>query len=164
MGKYGIGQPVSRFEDPKLLMGKGRYVDDVTLPHQARAFVLRSPVAHAVIKSIDVEEARNAPGVVLVLTGEEVAERGLGTPLPLVAQKRKDGSNAFVCPQPLLAKDRVLFVGDNLAFIVAETVNQAKDAAELIDVDFDPLPVNVRVADAIKPDAPPLWEDCPDNI
>jgi aerobic carbon-monoxide dehydrogenase large subunit len=164
MGKFGIGQPVSRFEDPKLLQGKGRYVDDVTLPHQAQAFVLRSPLAHAVIKSIDVEEARKAPGVLLVLTGDDVAERGLGSPRPMMPQKRPDGSDAFIRPQPLISKDRVRFVGDNLAFIVAETLAQAKDAAELIDVDFDPLPVNVMTEDAVNSSSSPVWDECPDNV
>jgi carbon-monoxide dehydrogenase large subunit len=164
MGKFGIGQPVSRFEDPKLLRGMGRYVDDVTVSQQARAYVLRSPVAHAVIKSIDVDAARNAPGVLLVLTGEDVAKRGLGTPRPMVPQKRRDGSDAYICPQPLLSKDQVRFVGDNLAFIVAETLDQAKDAAELIDVDLETLPNNVQLEKAIQSGARPIWDDCSDNI
>jgi len=163
MGKHGIGQPVSRFEDPRLLTGKGRFVDDVNLPGQARAHVLRAPVAHARIKSIDVDAARAAPGVLLVLTGEEYAERGLGTPRPMVGQKRSDGSDAVPCPQPLLARDRVRFVGDNLAFIVAETVAQAKDAAERIEVDFEPLPVNVSIDGAMMPGAYQIWDACPGN-
>ena len=163
MGHYGIGQPVSRFEDPKLLMGRGRFVDDISLPGQTHAFVLRSPVPHARITAINVEKARQAPGVLLVLTGKELAERGLGTPLPMIPQKRRDGSDAVGKPQPLLVRDRVLYVGDNVAFVVAESVHQAKDAAELIEVDYQALPFNVETEKATAPDTPVLWDDCPGN-
>ena len=158
-----MGQPVSRFEDPKLLRGRGRFTDDVNLPNQARGYVLRSPLPHARIKSIDVEAARAAPGVLLVLTAADCAERGLGTLEPRAPTQRRDGSDGFFCPQPLLAAERVRFVGDNIAFIVAETLAQAKDAAELVDVDLDPLPANVSTAAALEPGTPAVWDECPDN-
>src|SRR5688572_18812458 len=135
MGLYGIGQAVPREEDPKLLKGLGRYVDDVRLAGEARAFVLRSPHAHAAIRSIDVAAAKKAPGVLAVLTGEDLEARGMGALRPTVPRKKGDGSPAFVTPQPLLAQERVRYVGEPVAFVVAENVFQAKDAAELIEVE-----------------------------
>ena len=163
MGMFGIGQPVPREEDPRLLKGRGRYVDDVRAPGEVRGHVLRSPHAHARILSIDIGRAKAAPGVLAVLTGEELRERGLGTLMPVIPRKRRDGSPAYVCPQPLLAQDRVRYVGDPVAFIVAETLDQAKDAAELIDVDYDPLPAVVTPEAALAPGAPAVWDDNPGN-
>jgi len=163
MGLYGIGQPVPREEDPRLLMGKGRFADDINLPGQARGHVLRSTFAHAVIRSIDAEAARAAPGVVAVLTSAELKVRGLGAQRPTVARKKRDGSPAHVTPQPLLADDRVRFVGQPVAFVVAETLAQAKDAAELIEIDYDPLPAVVTVEQATADSAQPLWDDNPGN-
>jgi carbon-monoxide dehydrogenase large subunit len=104
MSIQSIGQAIRREEDPRLLKGKGRYVDDVRLPKEARGHVLRSPLAHARIVSIDTALARAAPGVLAVLTGDDLAKRGLGTLRPLVPRKRRDGGRAFVCPQPILAQ------------------------------------------------------------
>ena len=133
MGLYGIGQAVLREEDPRLLKGKGRYADDFAPAGLARGVVLRSPYAHAVIKSINAAAARAAPGVLAVLTGEDLKQRGLGAQRPLQPRKRSDGSPAHVTPQPLLADDRVRFVGQPVAFVVAENLAQARDAAELIE-------------------------------
>ncbi len=163
MGLYGIGQAVRREEDPRLLKGKGRYVDDFRLPGEVRGFILRSPHAHARITSIDVAAARSAPGVLAVLTGEDVKQRGLGTLRPTMPRKKADGSPAFVTPQPLLAQERVRYVGEPVAFVIAETVNQAKDAAELIEVDYDPLPAVVSAEAALAPGAPAIWEANPGN-
>ena len=163
MGLFGIGQPVPREEDPRLLKGKGRYVDDVMVPGEARGCVLRSLHAHARILSIDVGRAQAAPGVLAVLTGDDVRKRGLGTLMPETPRKRRDGSPAFVCPQPLLAQGRVRYVGQPVAFIVAETLNHAKDAAELIDVDYEPLPWVVTAEAALAPDAPAIWDENPGN-
>jgi carbon-monoxide dehydrogenase large subunit len=163
MGLYGIGQPVPREEDPRLLMGRGRFADDIRLPGEARGVVLRSAYAHAVIRSIDTEAARAAPGVLAVLTGVELKERGLGAQRPSVARKKSDGSPAHVTPQPLLADDRVRFVGQPLAFVVAETLAQAKDASELIDVHYDPLPAVVSVDQATADGAQTVWDDNPGN-
>src|SRR5438477_12304917 len=147
MSVQAIGQPVRREEDLRLLKGKGRYVADVREPNEARGFVLRSPHAHARFSKLDIVRARAAPGVLAVLTGEDLRRRGLGTLVPGVRRRRRDGAPAFVCPQPLLAGDRVRYVGDPVAFIVAETLDQAKDAAELIDIEYEPSPATVT-ADA----------------
>src|SRR5580692_5803366 len=164
MGQFGIGQPVPREEDPYLLRGKGRYVDDVKAFGVARGYFLRSPHAHARIRSIDVTQARAAPGVALVLTGEDPALTSLGLQVPRMPRKRKDGSPGFIAPQPHLARGFVRFVGEAVAFIAAETVEQAKDAAELIEVDYETLPAIVSTEQAILPGALTLWEKCPDNV
>ncbi|MDC7788966.1 xanthine dehydrogenase family protein molybdopterin-binding subunit [Rhodoplanes sp. TEM] len=163
MGEYGIGQPVRREEDPYLLRGQGRYVGDVAVAGELRAVVLRSPHAHADILAIDVEAARAMPGVVLVLTGRDPAAAALGTQVPHTRRSRRDGSPAFVTPQPMLATDRVRHVGEAVAFVVAETLNQAKDAAEAIAVDYAPLPAVPSLAAAIAPDAPAVHDGCPGN-
>src|SRR5436190_2786165 len=168
MAVQAIGQRVRREEDFRLLTGRGRYVDDVPAigPHgepAARGYVLRSPYAHARIVSIDAEPAKAAPGVVAVLTGADLVRRGLGTLRPLVPRRKKHGQPAYVCPQPLLAQGRVRYVGDPVAFVVAETLNQAKDAAELIAVEYEPLPAVVSAAAALEPGAPAVWDDNPGN-
>jgi carbon-monoxide dehydrogenase large subunit len=163
MGLYGIGQAVRREEDPRLLKGKGRYVDDVIVPGETRGYVLRSPQAHARIRSMDVKAARAAPGVVAVLTGEELRARGLGTLRPTVPRKKRDGSPAFVTPQPLLAQGVVRYVGEPVAFVVAETLNQAKDAAELIEVEYEALPAVIGPEVALAEGAPAIWEKNPGN-
>ena len=163
MGEFAIGQSVSRFEDPRLLKGGGRYVGDMMLPGMAFGHVLRSPHAHARIRAVDVSRAKAAPGVLAVLTGADWAASGWGDlPVP-GGLKRRDGS-VFRPPYPGLAKDRVRFVGDYVAFVVAESQHQALDAAELIAVDYEPLPACVSTAEATAQGAPRVWDDCPDNI
>src|SRR5947207_8559038 len=168
MAVQAIGQRVRREEDFRLLTGRGRYVDDVPAigPHgepPAHGYVLRSPHAHARIVSIDAEAAKVAPGVLAVLTGADLKRRGLGTLRPLVPRRKKNGGAAFVCPQPLLAQNIVRYVGDPVAFIVAETLNQAKDAAELIAIEYEPLPTVITAEAALAPDAPSVWADNPGN-
>jgi aerobic carbon-monoxide dehydrogenase large subunit len=163
MGYYGIGQPVPREEDPRLLRGHGRYVDDVKAIRELRGFVLRSPHAHARIAAIDVRNAKQMPGVAAVLTGDDLKARGLGTLRPAAPRKRSTGAPAYIAPQPLLAQGRVRFAGEPVAFIVAETLDQAKDAAERVAVDYEPLPVVVAAEDALAPGAPAIWEDNPGN-
>jgi aerobic carbon-monoxide dehydrogenase large subunit len=164
VGEFAVGQGVTRFEDPRLLKGGGRYVDDILLPRMALGYVLRSPHAHAQIRSIDTTRASAAPGVLLVLTGEDWKHSGWGDlPVP-GGQKRRDGSAMYRSPYPALAQERVRWVGDYVAFLVAETYAQAADAAELIEVDYEPLPSVSSTADAIEPGAPRVWDDCPDNI
>ena len=164
MGEFAIGQAVPRFEDPRLLRGGGRYVDDIVLPGMAFGHVLRSPHAHAKIRSIDTAKAKAAPGVLAVLTGADWIESGWGDlPVP-GTHKRRDGSPNYRPRYPALVKDRVRFVGDYVAFVVAETKHQAADAAELIEVDYEPLPAVIGTADAAKPGAPLVLEDCKDNI
>src|SRR6266478_915353 len=163
MSVQAIGQPVRREEDLRLLKGRGRYVDDVKEANEARGYVLRSPHAHARIGAVDVRRALTSPGVLAVLTGEDLRRRGLGTLMPGVRRRRRNGAAAFVCPQPLLARDRVRYVGDPVAFIVAETLNQAKDAAELIEIAYEPLPAIITAEAALAPAAPAVWPDNPGN-
>ena len=163
MGVQTIGMPVRREEDFRLLRGKGRYVDDVRAANEAHGYVLRSPHAHARIAALDAGRARAAVGVLCVLTGSDLARRGLGTLIPAVRRRCRNGAPAFVCPQPLLADDRVRYVGDPVAFIVAESVNQAKDAAELIAVEYEVLPAVVGAEAALAAGAPAVWDDNPGN-
>jgi aerobic carbon-monoxide dehydrogenase large subunit len=164
MGEFALGQAVSRFEDPRLLRGGGRYVDDMVLPRMAFGHVLRSPHAHARIRSINASAAKAAPGVLAVLTGADWETSGWGDLPSAGGNRRRDGSPASRPRYPALVKDRVRWVGDYVAFVVAETRSQAADAAELIAVDYEPLPAIVSTADAIKPGAPRVWDDCLDNI
>jgi aerobic carbon-monoxide dehydrogenase large subunit len=164
VGEFAVGQGITRFEDPRLLRGSGRYVDDIVLPRMAIGYVLRSPHAHAKIRSVDQTRAGAAPGVLLVLTGEDWKRAGWGDlPVP-GGQKRRDGSAMYRSPYPALAQERVRWVGDYVAFVVAETYAQAADAAELIEVDYEPLPAVTPTADAVAPGAPRVWDDCPDNV
>ncbi len=163
MGVQAIGEPVRREEDLRLLTGKGRYVDDIREANEARGYVLRSPHAHARIGAIETGRALALPGVLCVLTGEDLRRRGLGTLLPGVPRRRRNGAPAFVCPQPLLAQGRVRYVGDPVAFIVAETLHQAKDAAELIDIEYKPLPAVIGAETALLPGAPAVWDENPGN-
>jgi aerobic carbon-monoxide dehydrogenase large subunit len=162
--KFGIGQPVARFEDPRLVRGGGCYLDDIVLPRMAFGYVLRSIHAHARIRSIDVAAARAAPGVLAVLTGADWTASGWGD-LPVPGGfKRRDGSPIYRPRYPALVADRVRFVGDYVAFVVAETRAQAEDAAELIEVDYAVLPAVVSTAAAPQPGAPLVFDDCPNNI
>src|SRR5580704_2725817 len=163
MSVQSIGMPVRREEDFRLLRGKGRYVDDVRLPREARGYVVRSPHAHARIVALDAVAARAAPGVLAVLTGDELRERGLGTLRPLVPRRRRTGRPAFICPQPILAQDNVRYVGDPVTFIVAETLDQAKDAAEQLALEYEILPAVTTAEAALAPDAPAVWPDNPGN-
>src|SRR6266403_1101071 len=164
MGEFALGQPVSRFEDPRLLRGGGRYVDDMVLPRMAFGHVLRSPHAHARIRSIDTTAAKAAPGVLTVLTGADWEAAGWRDLPSASGNGRRDGSPAYRPRFPALVKDRVRWVGDYVAFVVAETRNQAADAAELIEVDYEPLPAVVSTEEAIKPGMPLVWDEAPDNI
>jgi carbon-monoxide dehydrogenase large subunit len=164
MGEFAIGQGVPRFEDPRLVRGGGRYVDDVALPRMAYGYVLRSPHAHARIRSIDTAKAKAAPGVLAVLTGADWEASGFkDLPVP-GGMKRRDGSPSYKPRYPALVKDRVRWVGDYVAFVVAETLHQAADAAELIEIDYEPLTAAIGTAEAAAPGAPRVWDDCPDNV
>src|SRR5918998_2278660 len=135
--RFGIGQPVPRVEDPKLLRGEGRYTDDVDLPGQGYAVMVRSPYAHGVIRGIATEAARAMPSVLGVYTAADLAAGGYG-PLKIVpAFKNRDGSPMSKPPRFALAADRVRFVGDPVAFVVAESAAAARDAAEAVDLDIE---------------------------
>ena len=162
--KFAIGQSVRRVEDPRLIKGFGRYSDDVNLPRQAYAVVVRSPHAHATIRSVDTSAARKASGVIGVLTSDDLTADKLGDLPTDKSRKRRDGSPAYPTPRPALARGRVRHVGDPVAFVVAETIEQAVDAAELVAVDYEPLPSIGATADAIRPGAPTVWAEVPDNV
>src|SRR5215469_6645103 len=161
--KFGIGQPVPRVEDPRFITGRGRYVDDFDLPRQCHGVQIMSPHAHARIKSIDTSKAKAADGVLAVLTGADVAADGLG-PLAPPMPEDMGGPKGFRTPRPILEGVKVRAVGERVAFVVAETVNQARSAAELIEIDYEPLPAVIGVEDAVKPGAPALWDEAPNNI
>ncbi len=164
MNQFGIGQPVRRVEDRRFLTGHGNYVDDVVLPHQAYAFMLRSPHAHARIRAIDTAAAATAPGVLAVLTGEDLARDGLG-PMPcLVPMINRDGAAAPSPQRPALVRDRVRHVGDTVAMVVAESLGAARDAAELIEIDYDPLPAVIETEHALDQGRPIVWDEAPDNL
>ncbi|NQU71709.1 MAG: xanthine dehydrogenase family protein molybdopterin-binding subunit, partial [Rhodospirillales bacterium] len=164
MGQFGFGQSVPRTEDPRLLRGEGRFIADFSLPNQVYGYVLRSSHAHARIISMDVSAAKAAPGILGVFTSENIQADGLGTTSCKIPRKRPDGSPMYQNPHPGLVGERVRFVGDQIAYVVGETLNQAKDAAELISVAYETLPAVVETAAAFEPGAPAVWDDCPDNI
>jgi carbon-monoxide dehydrogenase large subunit len=164
MVKFGIGQGVPRWEDPRLLRGGGRYSDDLNRNGQAHGHVLRSPYAHARIRSIDTAAAEAAPGVLAVYTGQDIADAGLGNIPCAVPRNKADGSPMFTPPHGALKRDRVRLVGDYVAFVVAETADQARDASELIAVDYEPLPSVTATGDALGDGAPAVWDECPDNV
>ncbi|MEP7030297.1 MAG: xanthine dehydrogenase family protein molybdopterin-binding subunit [Pseudolabrys sp.] len=160
--KFGVGQPVRRSEDPKLVRGEGRYTDDVGKPDQAHAVMVRSRDAHGVIRSIDTAAAKAMPGVLAVYTAADLkAYGGLKCSIPL---KNRDGSPIRYTPRPALTGDKVRYVGDPVVCVIAETIAQAKDAAEAIALDVEPLPPVLKPADAVKPGAPQLYDDVPNNI
>ncbi|MDO9175583.1 MAG: molybdopterin-dependent oxidoreductase, partial [Actinomycetota bacterium] len=164
MGQFGIGQPVSRFEDPRLLRGQGRYVNDLNLPGQAYLVYVRSPHAHAMLRSIDTAAALAAPGVIGVYTSADLVAAGLGTSTVTLKRKRPDGAPMFWKAHLGLAAGRVRHVGDPVVAVVAETLMQARDAAELVEVDYDDRPSVTATAATLRPGAPAVWEECPDNI
>ena len=164
MAKFSLGQSITRVEDLTLIRGAGRYADDVRLANEAHAFVVRSPHAHAAIKPIDATAARKAPGVLAVLTGADVKADGLGEIPCMIPVTNADGSQRGETPRPLLAIDRVRHVGDPVALVVAESLGRAKDAAELIEIDYDPLPAVADTYAATKPGAPSVWPDIKSNI
>ena len=160
--KFGIGQPVRRSEDPKLVRGEGCYTDDLSRPGQAYAVMVRSREAHGVIRSIVVAGAKAMPGVLAVYTAADISAYGpLKCHLPL---KNRDGSPIRYTPRPALAGDKVRFVGDPVVCVIAETVAQAKDAAEAVTIDVAPLPVVLKPAEAVKPGAPLVFDGVPNNI
>ena len=163
MGEFGIGQPVRRFEDKRLLRGNGRFQNDNNLLGQAYAYVLRSPHAHARIRALDLTAAKAAPGVALIMTGDDLVEAKLGVMGVPFQRKRPDGSPMFARAFLGLAQGTVRYVGEPVAFVVAETLAQAKDAAELIDIDYEALPSVTDTAEAAEGKIA-VWDECPDNI
>ena len=159
MTQFGIGQPVRRIEDRRFITGRGRYLDDIARPHQAHAVLLRSPHAHAGVKSIHTAEAIAAPGVLAVLTGADLAKDGLGT-IPCVSGV----AGAILPPRPAIVTDRVRHVGDTVAMIVAESQAQARDAADLVAVDYEPMAATIDTASALSPGRPQVWDEAKGNL
>ena len=159
---HAIGQRVLRKEDGQLLRGQGRYTDDIDLPRQAYAFIVRSNIAHGYIRSIGTEAARTMPGVLGIYTGADMAQYGtLQSALPF---KSRDGSDMKKPGRPVLPSDKVRFVGDPIACVVAETLAQAKDAAEAIEVEIETLPAVTTLEQAVAAGAPAIFEDVPGNV
>jgi aerobic carbon-monoxide dehydrogenase large subunit len=156
--KFGVGQSVLRKEDDALIRGKGRYTDDHAPQASLHALVLRSPHAHATF-TVDASKARTLPGVALILTADEVKDLG---GLPCLFNFEVDPFTGP--PYPILAKDEVRHVGDAVAFVVADTIDHARDAVEAIDVKWMPLPAVSGVSNAVKPGAPQVWPDKPGNV
>ncbi|UKJ73045.1 xanthine dehydrogenase family protein molybdopterin-binding subunit [Azospirillum brasilense] len=164
MMKFGIGQPVPRTEDARLLTGGGRYTDDVSLPGQTYAVFVRSPHAHADIRGIDAAEAAAQPGVLGVFTVADLEADGI-QPIPCAAAlTQRDGSPYVAPPRPALAKGRVRHVGDPVAVVVAETLDAARDAAELVMVDYDDRPAITGTAEALEAGRPQVWDEAPGNL
>jgi len=159
MARYGIGQPVRRVEDQRFLTGRSRFVDDIQLAHQAHGAVLMSPHAHAMIREVDVKAALASPGVLCVLTGEDAKAEKLGGVPPAFMPEDMGGPKGFRTSRPLLAAGKVRHVGDRVAFVVAETEAQARDAADLIEIDYHTLPAVVSLEDAVKAGAPAVWAE-----
>ena len=164
MAKFGIGQAVRRVEDVRFLKGAGCFVDDLVLPGELSGVVVYSTHAHAKITRVDTSAAAAAPGVVLVLTGADAIADGIGRLPPLFMPEDQGGPKGFRTHRPVLVPDIARCIGDRIAFVVAESEAEARDAADLIEVDYDTMPAVVSVEDAVKPGAPPVWSECPSNV
>ncbi|MCP5152645.1 MAG: xanthine dehydrogenase family protein molybdopterin-binding subunit [Ectothiorhodospiraceae bacterium] len=164
MSKFGVSQPVRRVEDARFVTGRGRYVDDIDVPGQLYGYVLRSPLAHARIRALDTSAARAVPGVVDIITGDEIEAAGGNHLNTLVPLENRDGKPAPLPRRPILCTDKVRHVGDHVAFVVAESRTAARDAAERIEVDYEALePVaDPRTADA--EGAAQVHTDVPRNV
>ena len=162
--RYAVGQPVPRKEDPVLLRGEGRYSDDLNRPGQAYGVMVRSTAAHGFIRSIDTGAAKALPGVLAVLTGQDLIDAGMGSMPSGMSFKMRDGSNMPKPVQPVMTTDKVRFVGDPVALVVAETAKQAKDAAEAVFVEIDTLPAVTDAAEAAAAGAPLVHDATPANV
>ena len=162
--KYGVGQPVRRKEDDTLVRGKGKYTDDFSLPGQAYAWIVRSSHAHGIIRGIDTAAAQSMPGVLGVWTGKDLVAAGYNPFTCGLPLKSRDGSPLLQTNRMALATDKVRFVGDPVAFVVAETLSQARDAGEAVELDIEPLPAVTNAEEAAKPGAPQLYDHIPNNV
>jgi len=163
-GPYAVSQPVTRIEDPRLLRGGGVFTDDRNLDGQAYAVFVRSAIAHGDIKSIGTDAAKAAPGVLAVLTHTDIEAAGFGTLPNNLPLKSRDGTPLIKPPRPALATDRVRNVGEPVVAVIAETLEQARDGAELVELDIDPLPANTDLHAAVAEGALQLHEDAPGNV
>jgi carbon-monoxide dehydrogenase large subunit len=164
MTKFGMAQPVRRVEDPRLLLGHGRYTDDIAADGALHGYVLRSGYAAAKITGMDTEAAKALPGVVAVFTAADLAADKIGGLPCVIPLKNRDGSPRADVPHPILAADTVRHVGDPVAFIVAETIQAARDAAEAVVIDYGGLPSLTELSEAMSPEAALVWPEAPNNI
>src|SRR5216683_2099687 len=162
--KFGVGQPVRRKEDDTLVRGKGKYTDDFNLPGQGYAWIVRSSHAHGILRGIDTIAARAMPGVLGVWTGADLAPANYGPYTCGLPLKSRDGTPLLQTNRTALMTDKVRYVGDPVAFVVAETLAQARDAGEAVVLDIDPLPAVTEPAEAAKPGAPQLYDHIPNNV
>ena len=163
MQKFGIGQPATRIEDTRLTTGQGSYIEDLSLEGQAYAIFVRSPHAHAFIKKIDTDDARSLPGVLAIYTVEDLKADNIGNVPCGAPAMNKDGTPCVMPPRPALAEGKVRHVGDAVAVVIAETVEQARDAAEQVLIDYDLLEVVVETDGAMDPSATQIWEGAQNN-
>ena len=163
-GRFGSGQSVRRIEDPALIRGLGQYADDISLPGQTFLAFLRSPYAHANITSIDTAAAKTLPGVLAVYTGADLVAAGVKAMPAPSGFPRPDGKPGVSAPRRALAHGRVRFVGEAVVAVVAESLDQARAAAEAVEVDYQELPAVVDAFAAMRPGAPQLCDEAPDNI
>src|SRR5947209_3052582 len=170
-GTTGIGAPAVRKEDARLVTGGGRFSDDINVAGQAYAVMVRSPHAHARIRAIDRARAEATPGVLAVLTGADAMHDGL-RPIPHrailgsidIALGKRDASDKFLSPHRVLPHDKARFAGEAVAMVVADSLTAAKDAAERVAVDFEPLPAVTDTSKAIAPGAPLVWDEARSNV
>ncbi|HEV2334266.1 MAG TPA: molybdopterin cofactor-binding domain-containing protein, partial [Stellaceae bacterium] len=162
--RFGIGQGVTRTEDPRFLTGRGTYVADIDLARQTYAVFLYSPHAHAKIRGIETAAALAIPGVHAVLTGADWTADGLGTLDPEAMPEDMGGPKGYRTKRPPLARGRVRYVGERVAVAIADSEAAARDALERVAVDYEILPAVIDAEDAVKPGAPLVWEDCPGNV
>src|ERR1700730_11021060 len=163
MAVFGKAQYIKRVEDHRLLTGTGGFTDNLARPHQAHVVLVRSPHAHARIVKLDTAAARKAPGVVAVFTWDDMAKEGCGDFSFPAMFPNADGSKPVMTPRRPLAHEAVRYVGEAVAAVVPETRGQAQDAAELVEVEYDPLPSVTEMEDALKPGAPQVWKGAPGN-
>ncbi|MCX8507144.1 MAG: xanthine dehydrogenase family protein molybdopterin-binding subunit, partial [Alphaproteobacteria bacterium] len=161
--RFGIGQALTRLEDGRLITGQGNYTADHNEVGQLYGFVLRSPYAHAEITHLDVTAAKASPGVVTILTHHDITKAGLGQLRYPLGLKSRDGSEMVLPPRPILAEGRVRHVGEAIAFIVAESLEQARDAAELIDIGFKDVPSITDLSRSVDPSVPQIWPEAAQN-
>src|SRR3954451_15474530 len=158
-----LGRSINRVEDARFVRGRGRYVADLAVPNALHGVVVRSPHAHARIRSLDVDAARRMPGVAGVFTGSDLASDNIG-PLPCAVTHIPMTTPLVVPPCHALARDIVRYVGEPIAFVVAESPEIARDAAEAIAIDYEPLPPVVSIADAVRLGASSIWPEAENNI
>ena len=162
--RFGSAQGTVRSEDVPLVTGQGRFTDDVVVAGQAHAAFVRAPVAHAHIRSVDTAAASRMPGVIGVITGRELVADDIGTIAPVAIFTGRNGQPMFTTGMPVLAAERVRYVGEPVAVVIAETLAQALDAAEKVEVGYDHLPAVSDVVRAMAANAPQVWAEAPGNI